>query len=357
MNTSRSISILSMTVLCALLIAGAYFFTYRSSRAVANKKVIAVLYPYDFVAAERMCLGIQEASTSGLYARHVIVRTFGFDVYDKMRVLATVETVLEQKPAVILAIGGTVTLALKETMAKRGIHIPVVFAGVTVAVEWGLVESYEHPGGLMTGVDSIDELGVDIQSKLICITKPTVQKVLIPYIASTDPRDMRSELIAASIKEYLETRGIQVTVVALSGASNILDTVAELLPGHDMLCSLEIDGLSQLSAGFSKLCSQAGVTFFCGGLNGTTFDAAISFGIDPKPIGATLFSMASEIVFDGKNPADMPVVVLTVCRDLYINLLTAPSQGYWPDFGQIVRDLVADPETASIVQRLHIVNT
>ena len=356
MKSTHFKKIISTVVVITLTIIGTYYVTYRSPE-VAAKKLVVVLHPTEYTTVDRMCLGIEEAWATSKYAGDVVIRKFGFDVFDKIRTLATVETVFEQKPDVIVAIGGTAAIALNETMKKRSIEVPVVFAGVTVAVEWGLIESYEHPGGMMTGVDSVGEIGSNIQAKLLCIAKPTVKKVLIPFTVSTDPRDKRAEGMAESMKNYLEGRGIEVTALPLASSYNALDKIAAVLPGHDTLCSLEIDASAHLNGGFSKLCAEMGVTFFCGIIDGINLEAALSFGLDPKPIGGHLFTLATDILFHGKHPSTMPIVVLTLYRELYINVIAGLSQEYKPHFPQIVRDLAADPEVAPILKRMHVVNT
>jgi putative ABC transport system substrate-binding protein len=336
-------------------VIGMYYATYRAPESAA-KKMMVVIYPTEYTTADRICEGITEALAASAHSHRLAIRFFGIDVLDKIRTLATVETVFEQKPDVILSVGGTATLALSETMKKRSLEIPVVFAGVPVAVEWGLVESYERPGGLMTGIDSIGEVGSNIKAKLLCLTKPTLKKVLIPYIISSDPRDTRSEDIAAYMKKYLSSQSVEVTLLGLNGGCNVLEKVETMLPGHDMLCSLENDSMSSLNSGFSKLCSEMRVTFFCGVVD-MTLDAALSFGLDPKPIGKEMFYKASEILFEGKIPATMPVSVLTVFRELYINLVASAAQGYRPHLARIVKKIAQDPELSSLLNKIHIVPT
>lgn len=339
-------------VIAALLAIGSGY-VYYIDFLNGNKKQLAVIYPLDILAVERIVKGIDEACARSPYASRVVVRHYGVPVNDKHRIAATAETILESQPAAIISIGGMSTITLHETMQKREIFIPTVFLGVNGGVKFGLIESPERPGGVMTGIDA-EAVDLSLTATLLHIVKPSTKKILIPYLLPTDPRDDRARLMIAAVKEALESYGIQVTLIEFGSKENVMDKLLVELPGHDMLYSPEVGSLNYYNVGYSKLCSEMGITFWCGLIDGINLEAAISFGIDPKPIGDTAFEMAIDIVFKGKDPATTPVRMLDDMRELYINLFASSRQGYIPNFAQIVRDLKANPDLAGITKRIHV---
>jgi putative ABC transport system substrate-binding protein len=201
-------------------------------------------------------------------------------------------------------------------------QIPIVFAGqVGNPVDVGLVTSFAHPGGNMTGVTDLHrELGpkrLEVFLQLV----PGLKQVLLPYEA-TDTHTIAEvqvsreaahrlgiELVAQAVRTEAEAKAFLTRVQPRTG-------VGFLAP---RCCALNLPGVILESASQLAIPTMFRQGFWVerGGL--------ASYGPDYYASGRQAARLVDKIL-QGAKPADIPVEVSTQI-ELVINLPTAQALG------------------------------
>lgn len=237
---------------------------------------------------------------------------------DSILVKATCEEAAVSKYDLYVTFGHTILNALTAILRRRSEAKPVVSVGAPELVRLGLAESFERPGGSVTGVaaggaDQSDEQAVN----LLYLIRPDMKKILLPC---GTVRDVLKDTVrrANRIKSLFEKKGVTVRVLEFNNTSDVLEKVRSLASGNDVLMFLEGGPLAQFAEGFGKICSQAGVTLFSGSLGGVS-SAALTYAVQPFFIGAKAFRQVEEILIRGVSPGDIPVSFLEHSREFVIN--------------------------------------
>ncbi len=128
-------------------------------------------------------------------------------------------------PDLLVTLGGIETQAAKKEVGDSG--LPIVFIGVADTVDWGVVESFRHPGHHMTGIDNGY---IEITSKrleYLTLLLPQARRVLALY--STDIVPSRAALAEAKwAAPYL---GLTLVPHAIDSAADLESFAEELQPG------------------------------------------------------------------------------------------------------------------------------
>lgn len=203
--------------LVALLIAGIIIFAVWPEPQRPEVKVVGVLISGDVRLAKLEGLkeglrefGYQEGKNLAFVVRNA--------QNDGTRVLPLVRELVTLKPDVIVAAGG-----LEAESAKRAtidLQVPVVFMGVTGAVETGLVESLISSGNNLTGLDNTH---AELSGKRLEILKrllPETQRVL----ALHDPRIPQSDFGLRTAREAAVKLGLEVVVADVSSVQDIRES-------------------------------------------------------------------------------------------------------------------------------------
>jgi putative ABC transport system substrate-binding protein len=80
-------------------------------------------------------------------------------------------------PDLLLAVGTPPTQTAKEVFT--GTAVPILFAPVYNPVDLGLVESFQNPGGNLTGIQSTDTVAKSLEWLLKIV--PEVKRIYVPY--------------------------------------------------------------------------------------------------------------------------------------------------------------------------------
>ncbi len=132
---------------------------------------------------------------------------------------------LASHPDLLVTLGGIETQAAKKEVGDSG--IPIVFIGVADTVDWGVVESFRHPGRSITGIDNGY---IEITSKrleYLTLLLPQARRVLVLY--STDIVPSRAALTEAKwAAPYL---GLTLVPHAIDSAADLESFAEELQPG------------------------------------------------------------------------------------------------------------------------------
>ncbi len=332
-----------------LLMSSLYLLVIKNNQST---KSVAVIMANGFSAHEQVYSGIIEAAASSKYANIIKVNPYWVNIFDKIQLTSVCESVLLEEPSVIIVGGGLASQVVYELLGKRKVKTPAIFVGVGNPIELGIINSFEAPGGPMTGVVIASAQGMPGQ--VFKVLNPNASRVIIPRDSVNDADQLFDEYIM-NIKRCLESQGVVVDVVFYDGISEALRTIKPFLSKYDALIGMELGSLMQIANGVSKLCDEAGITFFCCAFDGLLNNAAITYATNTAYLGHEAVVMATEILFEGKWPASMPVRSIAHARDIYINMAAAARQGYVPNMPQIKADLAAGDGLAWLVDRVRIV--
>jgi len=335
---------------------GAFLLLVSRSCKRAEEKKIVVLGGSASPAFERVYDRFTQALAESERGARILSRFCLFNVSDKIQIAAMCEAALAWNPDVIVAAGATAAQNIWSLMRTRKIVKPIICVGVVTAVELGLMHSFEHPGGHVTGVVGVAQDPIPVLAPVIYAAKPTVKKILAPYNTLGATVNTVIEMIQG-MRQFFEPRGIVVEELPLSDVADVLQKVECRLSECDMLVGIEYDSLvHHFSSGYAKLCEQLGVTYFCTTIGGVQEGAAITYAIDTAPMGAVAVAMAEQILFAGAQVGEMPVASAGDRRSLYINLEGALHQGYVADIEHIREKLSYYPEVAWLRDRIVIVS-
>jgi putative tryptophan/tyrosine transport system substrate-binding protein len=225
----------------------------------------------------------------------------------------------QEKVNLIFTTQSSVTIAAKRATAD----IPIVFCAGTDPVVLGLVESFAHPGGRLTG---FYYRGTDLTAKRLEILKEIVPK-LRRVVTFYDPRNpVAIESAKFAREEAARLRGVELV-------ERLVASVEELQAGVRKLRAGEVDAYFELSdpmviiqdqliidaAGVKKLPTmfQNQSSVIKGGL--------ASYSVSLHEVGR-LSAKYVQRILAGVNPKDLPVQGLDKIA-LVLNLKTANQIG------------------------------
>jgi putative tryptophan/tyrosine transport system substrate-binding protein len=177
--------------------------------------VVGFVYP----GAPELSTGIVAAFRKGLgetgfvEGRNVMVE-FRFAYNDNARLPELVADLVRRRVAVIVTLGSTpAALAAKAATTS----IPVVFRVGTDPVEFGLVASFNHPGGNVTGISSMNSELAAKRLGLLLELLPNVQR----FAVLVNPSNPNAESLAKDVQAAGSAIGRQIEILAVSTARDI----------------------------------------------------------------------------------------------------------------------------------------
>ncbi len=203
-----------------------------------------------------------------------------------------------------LMIGIATPVAMAMQAQTMDTDIPVVFAAVSDPVGAQLVDSLEKPGANITG--SSDYLDTTAIMDLVFDVNPNAKKIGFLYDVGQDS----SKSAIAAAKAYLELKGI--TVVEKTGS-----TVSEISLAADALIAEKVDAVftptdnSIMTAELAiyEKFEKAQIPHYAGADSFALNGAFIGYGVKYAELGTETAKLACQIIFEGKNPADIPVMM------------------------------------------------
>jgi len=204
-----------------------------------------------------------------------------------------------------LMVGVATPVAMAMQSATEGTDIPVVFAAVSDPTNENvkLVDSLEKPGKNITGTS--DYLDTEAVLKLIFAQNPDAKNIALLYDAGQDssatPIAAAKKYFDANNISYKEYTGTTVDEVSLAVDSLIADKVdAVFTPTDNTIMKAELTIYEKLAD--AKIPQYTGADSFA--LNG----AFLGYGVDYANLGVKTADMIAEILIEGKNPGDIPVL-------------------------------------------------
>jgi putative tryptophan/tyrosine transport system substrate-binding protein len=233
---------------------------------------------------------------------------------DQKTIKAEIRKLLSLDVDLLLSVGYEASLEVKK--AVEGTDMPVLVCLFRGPVESGLIKSFAHPGGNITGVAGPDRTAKALE--WLKIINPGIKKVFLPY----NPDDRVSAFSISELEKAMSQIGIE---ILFKKAHSVEETVTAIQNLPKTVQAVFMISSPTLNAGSKELC-QAAISK--GLATGATIvlDEAIlaTFTDDTYAIGKQTARMAHQIKL-GAKPADLPFETSEVF--LIINLKTAEKIG------------------------------
>ena len=233
----------------------------------------------------------------------------------KTELVQAINSILAQKPDLILVSSTNATLEVKRLIQNR--PVAVIFAPVNNPLNSGVVSDLKHPGGHITGVrlPTGDDLRLQWLKKII----PTAKKVCFPYYAD----DKSGALTLKEILPVADHLGIKLLVRPIVDPKD-LDAV---LQSNEDLDAIFLPRDSRIEAridDFVTLAKKKKIAVCAPSLQQVKRGALMSYGFVHCEIGRQAALMADHI-FRGAPPGNLPVEMAE--SSLAINLISAKEAG------------------------------
>ncbi|MCC8015387.1 MAG: ABC transporter substrate-binding protein [Eubacterium sp.] len=183
--------------------------------------------------------------------------------------------------------------------------IPVVFSAVTDPVSAGLVESLEAPGSNITGTS--DALDTEAVFNLIVAANPEISKVGLLYDNSQDS----SKKAIEEAKAFCEENGIE--VVEKTGTTNdevMLAADALAAAGVEAVFTPTDNTIMTAELAIYEKFIEAGIPHYTGADSFALNGAFLGYGVNYAELGTATADMAVDILVNGADPAETPVMML-----------------------------------------------
>ncbi|GAB3188374.1 ABC transporter substrate-binding protein [Nesterenkonia suensis] len=196
---------------------------------------------------------------------------------------------------------------------------PVLFMVITDPEAAGLVESWEAPGGHMTGTSDVNP--VDEQLELITEIDPSVTTLGILYASGETNSQVQVDLAEEAAEDLdlaIRTATVTNSAEVQQGVEALADVDALWIPTDNVVVSA-LESVIQFG-------QQRQIPVFAADVDSVARGAVATFGVDHHAIGRQSGEMALRILVDGEDPATMPVE-MTEEHELHVNREAAERMG------------------------------
>jgi putative ABC transport system substrate-binding protein len=236
------------------------------------------------------------------------------------------QTALAAAARELVQLGVDLIFATEDASAKAAqmvtTRIPIVFHVTGDPVDLGLIQSFAHPGGNITGVTS---LWVELAPKRLEVFRdlvPDLHRVLFPY----DPTDASDVMAVRGYREAARRLGMVLVEQAVQTQAEVQATLAQVRKG-------EVDGLLgsgtvslNLSEFIVETAGQQGIpTMFSNAFWVDQGRALAGYGPDSYGSGRQAARLVDKIL-KGTTPTEIPAEVNSQI-EFVINLKVAKTLG------------------------------
>jgi putative tryptophan/tyrosine transport system substrate-binding protein len=225
-----------------------------------------------------------------------------------------IKELLNQNIDLILTLGKEVDLRAKELV--KGTDMPVLFGSGPWPAEIGLVQSLNHPGGNLTGVQGVDCVPKALE--LLKVIIPDLKRVYLPY----NPDDVVSTDYLPGLNKAASQLGIELVFHKIHSVEEVVTAIKIRADDLAAVFMIPSPTLNNRNSELSRAAIEQGIPMGAGLL--LDKDVLITYTNDFFDDGKKLARLAREII-NGKKPVDIPVETAEV--KLVINLKTAEKIG------------------------------
>ena len=247
-------------------------------------------------------------------------RRFGRGVYERLPALAA--ELLALPVDLLAAIGTPAVRAAKTASMKSAPAIPIIFAMAADPVAEGFVESFNRPGGNMTGVTSISSTlapkRLDLMREFLRDDAP-IAMLINPHNPISEAERRDTEVAIRAVNERVE-------FLTASNQAEIDQAFAAIRPGRFSIVIISGDNfyLTQMQR-MAALAAQARVPAIGPLREFAAEGGLLSYGASIPEVNRQAGMLAGKVL-KGAHPGELPVQQPTKF-ELVINLKTAKALG------------------------------
>ncbi len=202
-----------------------------------------------------------------------------------------------------LMIGVATPVAISMQAETEGTDIPVVFSAVSDPISCGLVASLDAPGANITGTS--DALDTSAVLNLIFAAKPDAANIGLLYNVGQDS----SATPIADAKAYLDAKGVSYKEYTGTTVDEvILAAQAAVADGVDAIFTPTDNTVMTAELSIYEMFAEAGIPQYTGADSFALNGAFLGYGVDYANLGVETANMVADILVNGKNPAELPVM-------------------------------------------------
>ena len=219
---------------------------------------------------------------------------------------------------VAVGVEAILTVGFPAVAACKGAPVPAIASGAGDLVSLGLVESFRHPGGNITG---ISDLAGELAPKRLAILKeasPSIRRVAMLWNRTDRAMGQRYDLSSASAG----TLGLTVQPLPVQEPDDFAEAFAAMEREPPDAGFMVVDGLTGLNRKrVIEFAAPHRIPFMYEGDFIVRDGGLISYGPDLSEIGDRQASLLDKILH-GANPGELPFERPTLFK-LAVNLKTA----------------------------------
>ena len=297
----------TLSLLLALVLALAL-----SAPAMAKQYVVSFNQIVEHPALDALRKGvIDELKTKGYDVK--------FNVHIAQGNISTANLIARQilgeEPDVVVPIATPTAQACAQVIKQT----PIVFAAVSDPVGAGLVKSFEHPGGNVTGTSDMSP--VDRQVALIREFVPGLKHLGVIYNSG----EANSIAIVKVLKEVCAKDGIAVEEATVSNSAGVYQAAKSLVGKTEAVYIPTDNTVVSAFESITKVCTENKLPVFAADVDSVGRGAVAALAVDYYRMGLQTGDMVARVL-DGAKPVDMPVETLKNLM-LYVNLKSAAAMG------------------------------
>lgn len=179
-------------------------------------------------------------------------------------------------------------------------EIPIVFSAVTDPVEVGLVESWDTPGGNITGTS--DESPIKEQLELFKELDPEIETIGIIF-STAEPN---SQIQVDRVVKLGEELGLKVETIGINNINDIAQAADSIIPKVDAIYTITDNTVASAINVVAEKATQAGLITVGAEEAHVEGGILLTDGISYFQLGKQSAKMAKEIL-EGKAPAEIKV--------------------------------------------------
>lgn len=206
-----------------------------------------------------------------------------------------------------------------QATAQAITDIPILITAVTEPQEAGLVDSWESPGGNVTGTSDLNP--VADQLELLTEIAPDAETVGIVYSSG----EVNSEVQVEKAEEVAPDLGLELELVTVSNTSEVLQAVESLSHVDALYVPTDntvVEGLESVI----QVAEAEQIPVIVGEGDSVERGGIATWGINYEQLGYQTGEMAVRILEEGADPATMPIEELENI-ELIVNTQAAEKMG------------------------------
>ncbi len=223
----------------------------------------------------------------------------------------------------VISVGALYSHIAAEHVRNNILKTPLIFSGVTDPVQIGILPNF-MPQNLITGVVR-EQIPHTYLADFLFAIKPTIRHVLIPHYPDGEFGFAleRLHLLRVRFAHF----NIEVTLLPVTAMSEVMLSVRKYIAYVDTIIIPEGVFITDLTTALAKLCQQYKVTLVGHNLERAGDNPSITFAQNTEMIGHAAFGMAKQILIDGTDPINMPLIQLPNDRKIIVDINACAEQG------------------------------